>query len=221
LVTGKIFTSNACNRLTDIVLITFSISGVGFGLIAWFIIDNITAIGYILSGIFSGLSLVSLRRMRLRAALQNSVNVLKEENIELKENNEELQENIDELEENIDSLETIQKNLSSDLTVLKETIGVFGENSDEIIENLKMIYNNLKSQNEIHSTINKNTIYLHILHIIKHYDKQTQFYLTTTDLEKAKTTLLNAFPNLDYEELKSKIVNNKILASNIVESIKL
>jgi len=76
LVTGKIFTSNACNRLTDIVLITFSISGVGFGLIAWFIIDNITAIGYILSGIFSGLSLVSLRRMRLRAALQNSVNVL-------------------------------------------------------------------------------------------------------------------------------------------------
>ena len=221
LATGKIFATNACNRLTDMVLITFSIGGIGFGFIAWFVIDNITAIGYILSGIFSCLSLTSIRRMRLRAALQSSVNVLKEENNELKENNEELQENIDELEENIDSLETIQKNLSEDLTVLKETIGVFGENSDEIIDNLKTIYNNLKSQNEIHSNINKNTIYLHILHIIKHYDKRCQFLLTTTDLEKAKNTLLNAFPNLDYEELKSKIVNNKISASSIVESIKL
>ena len=221
LVTGKIFATNACNKLTDIVLFTFSIGGITFGFIAWFVIDNITGVGYILSGIFSSLSLFSLRRMRLRAALQNSVNVLKEENNELKENNEELQENIDELEENIDSLEIIQKNLSTDLSVLKETIGIFGENSDEIIDNLKTIYNNLKSENEIHSTINKNTIYLHILHIIKHYDKRSQFYLTTTDLEKAKTTLLNAFPNLDYEELKSKIVNNKISASSIVESIKL
>ena len=162
-----------------------------------------------------------MKKMRLRATLQTSVDVLKEENDELKENNEELQENIDDLEENIDSLETIQKSLSEDLSVLKETIGIFGENSDEIIDNLKTIYNNLKSQNEIHSTINKNTIYLHILHIIKHYDKRSQFLLTTTDLEKAKTTLLNAFPNLDYNELKSKIVNNKISASNIVESIKL
>ena len=221
IVTGKIFVTNACNNLTDIILITFSFGGFGFGFIAWFVIDNITAIGYILSGIFSTISLFSLRRMRLRAALQKSVNVLKEENDELKENNEELQENIDEPEENIDSLETIQKNLSEDLTILKETIGVFGENSDEIIENLKTIYNNLKSQNEIHSTINKNTIYLHILHIIKHYDKRSQFLLTSTDLEKAKNTLLNAFPNLDYDELKSKITNNKISASTIVESIKL
>ena len=221
LVTGKIFATNACNKLTDMILITFSFGGFGFGFIAWFVIDNITAIGYILTGIFSSLSLVSLRRMRLRAALQSSVNVLKEENNELKENNEELQENIDELEENIDSLETIQKNLSEDLIVLKETIGVFGENSDEIIDNLKTIYNNLKSENQIHSNINKNSIYLHILNIIKHYDKRSQFILTTSDLEKAKTTLLNAFPNLDYVELKSKIVNNKISASIIAESIKI
>ena len=221
LVTGNIFATNACNKLTDIVLITFSIGGIGFGLIAWFIIDNITGIGYKLSGIFSSVSLFTIKRMRLRAALEKSVNVLKEENDELKENNEELQENIDELEENIDSLETIQKNLSEDLSLLKETIGIFGENSDEIIDNLKNIYNNLKSENEIHSKINKNTIYLHILHIIKHYDKRSQFLLTSTDLEKAKTTLLNAFPNLDYDELKSKITNNKISATNIIESIKL
>ena len=58
-------------------------------------------------------------------------------------------------------------------------------------------------------------------HIIKHYDKRSQFLLTATDLEKAKSTLINAFPNLDYDELKSKITNNKITATNIVESIKL
>ena len=61
-----------------------------------------------MTGTFSTISLCSIR-MRLRAALQNSVNVLKEENEELKENNEDLKENIDELEENIDSLENIQR----------------------------------------------------------------------------------------------------------------
>ena len=59
------------------------------------------------------------------------------------------------------------------------------------------------------------------LHIIKHYDKRSQFLLTTSDLEKAKNTLINAFPNLDYDELKTKITNNKITATNIIESIKL
>tara|TARA_B100001093_G_scaffold507290_1_gene567596 strand:- start:2619 stop:3383 length:765 start_codon:yes stop_codon:yes gene_type:complete len=221
LASGKIFQTNACNRLTDIIFVFFSLGGFGFGIIAWFLIDNITSVGYILSGLFSSISLYSLRRMRLRAALQKSVNVLKEENDELKENNEELKENIDELEDNIDSLETIQKNLSDDLSLLKETIGIFGENSDEIIDNLKIIYINLKKENEVYSKINKNTIYLHILHIIKHYDKRSQFLLTTSDLEKAKNTLINAFPNLDYDELKTKITNNKITATNIIESIKL
>ena len=64
----------------------FSIGGSGLGIIAWFTINSITAIGYMLTGIFSGISLFSIRRMRLRAALQSSVNVLKEENDELKEN---------------------------------------------------------------------------------------------------------------------------------------
>ena len=110
LVTGNIFQTNACNKIIDITLIFFSFGTLGFGFIAWFTISNITALGYILSGIFSSISLFSIKRMRLRASLQSSVNTLKEENIELKENNEELQENIDDLEENIDTLETIQKN---------------------------------------------------------------------------------------------------------------
>jgi vacuolar-type H+-ATPase subunit I/STV1 len=220
-VSGNIFQSNACNRIVDGLLIIISLSSLGFGIVAWFVIDNITAIGYIMSGCFSSLSLFTIKRMRLRASLQSSVNVLKEENDELKENNDELKENIDELEENIDSLETISKTLRDDLIMFKETIGIFGENSDEIIHNLREIYNNLKSENEIRANINKNSIYLHILHIIKHYDKRSQFILTSADLDKAKVTLLNAFPNLNYDELKKKITNNKITADKIMESIKI
>jgi prefoldin subunit 5 len=221
LATGAIFKSNACNRITDSILIIFSIGGFGFGLIAWFTISNITAIGYILSGIFSSISLFSIKKMRLRASLQSSVNTLKEENDELKENNEELQENIDELEDNIDSLEKISKNLKDDLTLLKESIGMFGENSDEIMEKLREIYINLKAENELHESLNKNMIYLHILHIIKHFDSKSQFILNKTDLEKAKNTLLNAFPNLNFKELKKKMKNNKINAEVIYESVQL
>jgi FtsZ-binding cell division protein ZapB len=221
ILSGNIFETDICNKIIDIILFLFIISSFGFGFAAWFFIDNVTGVGYILCGVFSTVSLCSIKRMRLRATIQKSVNVLKEENQELKENNEELKENIDELEDNIDSLENTQKNLHEDLVLLKETIGIFGDNSDEIIENLKNIYKNLKNENEIHSKINENTIYLHILHIIKHYDRRCQFVLTSESLEKAKTTLLNAFPNLDFEELKGKITNNKIDAKMIVNSIKI
>lgn len=221
LATGAIFQTNVCNRITDSILIFFTFGGAGFGVIAWFTINTITAIGYMLTGTFSAISLFSIRRMRLRASLQSSVNVLKEENNELKENNEELQENIDELEDNIDVLEKISKNLKDDLTLLKESIGMFGENSDEIMEKLREIYINLKSENELHESLNKNMIYLHILHIIKHYDSKSQFILNKADLEKAKTTLINAFPNLNFEELKKKMKNNKINAEVIYESVQL
>ena len=228
LLSGNIMQFNCCNKLTDITLFFFSIGGTGFGTIAWFTINSITAIGYIMSGIFSTIALISIRKMRLRAALQSSVNVLKEENNELKENNEELQENIDELEDNIDqlegnidSLENISINLKNDLIILKKSIGLFGENSDVILEKLKEVYENLKIENEKQESLNKNTIYLHILHIIKHFDTNCEFILNNNDLENAKNILLNAFPNLNFEELKKKMKNNKISAENIYESVQL
>ncbi len=219
IISGNILQTNACNRITDMILIIFTIGGLSFGAISWFVIDNITAMGYLMSGLFSGISLCSIRRMRLRASLQSSVNVLKEENDELKEHNDDLKDNIGELEGNIDELEIVSKSLNNDLTMLKETIGIFGENSDQIIENLREIYNNLKKENEIQSSINKNSVYLHILHIIRHYDKRSEFILTANDLDKARQTLTNAFPNLDYELLKQKLKNNKITAEKILESI--
>jgi hypothetical protein len=222
IMSGSVFQSNACNRITDTIMIFFTFGGLGFGALSWFIIDNITAVGYILSGIFSGISLFTIRRMRLRASLQSSVNVLKEENNELKENNDELKENIGELEENIDELEVVTKTLNDDIEMFKNTIGIFGDNVEEIINKLKEVYQDLKKENEIQSSINKNTIYLHILHIIKHFDKNCNFTLSKEKLQKAKKTLLNAFPNLDYENLENKINNNnKITAKKILESVKL
>uniref|UniRef100_A0A6C0LGW0 Uncharacterized protein n=1 Tax=viral metagenome TaxID=1070528 RepID=A0A6C0LGW0_9ZZZZ len=191
-----------------------SIGQIIFGIISWFVNDKITSIGYVTSGIFSGTTLTLLCKMRLLKTMQQSVNVLKEENDELKENNEELKENIDDLE-------SVSNKLSEDLKMLKETIGLLDQNADDIIENLREIYTSLKKENEIHSKLNKNMIHINILQIIRHFDTSTTFSLKLEDLNKAKKTLLNSFPNLNYNLLLTKIKeNNKITAKNIYESIK-
>lgn len=223
-------TKLTCNLIIDIIFFISSFASFGFGIISIFVIDNLTGIGFILSGIFSGISLYSIRKIRIQASLQNSVNVLKRENDELnetndelKENNEDLKENIHVLEINIDKLENIQVNLNEDLNLLKELIGIFGDNSDEIVNNLKQIYNDLKNENEIHASINKNSIYLHILHIFKHYsNNRNNFLLAKKDLEKIKEILVNSFPNLDYNNLIKKLDNNnKIGVCDIVDNIKI
>ena len=109
--------------------------------------------------------------------------------------------------------------------MLKNTIGILDDNSDEVIENLREIYNSLKKENEIHAKLNKNSIFLHILQIIKHFDnngKNATFSLSKDDLVKAKKTLLNAFPNMDFNSLTDKIKSDKkITAKNIYDSIKI
>lgn len=198
----------------DIFLSLMSLGQLILGVISWFTYDKIASIGFITSGIFSGTTLRLLRKMRLLKTMQQSVNVLKEENEELKENNEELKENIDDLE-------SVSNKLSEDLKMLKETIGLLDQNADDVIENLREIYTSLKNENEIHARLNKNMIHINILQIIRHFDTSTTFSLKLVDLEKAKKTLLNAFPNLNYNLLLTKIKeNNKITAKNIYESIK-
>ena len=199
----------------DGFLSIMSIGQIIFAIVSWFVYDKITSIGYILSGIFSGTTLRLLRKMRLLKTMQQSVNVLKEENEELKENNEELKENIDDLE-------SVSNKLNQDLKMLKETIGLLDQNADDVIENFREIYSSLKKENEIHAKLNKNMIHINILQIIRHFDTSTTFSLKLEDLNKAKITLLNAFPNLNYNLLLTKIKdNNKITAKNIYESIKI
>ena len=192
----------------DGFLSIMSIGQIIFAIVSWFVYDKITSIGYILSGIFSGTTLRLLRKMRLLKTMQQSVNVLKEENEELKEN--------------IDDLESVSNKLNQDLKMLKETIGLLDQNADDVIENLREIYSSLKKENEIHAKLNKNMIHINILQIIRHFDTSTTFSLKLEDLNKAKKTLLNAFPNLNYNLLLTKIKdNNKITAKNIYESIKI
>jgi len=225
--------SELCSKFIDVFLIMICVAQLGFGVFCWFTINQITAVGYISGGIFSGTTLKTLKEMRLRASLQSSVDVLQDENEELKENNEELKDNIDDLE-------SVSKKLTNDLKMLKETIGLFGNDSNEIIENLREVYNGLKRENEIQANLNRNAIYLHILQIIQYYqennNEKTQkaqkgtekvesitnqrYILKPGEYEKAKRTLMNAFPHLKYEELEKKIKErNRITAKNIFESI--
>jgi cell division protein FtsB len=211
---------SAFSKTTDTILGILSIGQFGFGIATWFTGDKITSVGCISAAIFSGTTLSTVRKMRLQASMQQSVNVLQEENEELKESNEELKENIDDLE-------SVSDKLSADLKLLKETVGLLDENADEVIENLREVYEGIKKENEIHSKLNKNMIYLNILQIIRHYDSNSNFSLKVEDLQKAKKTLLNAFPNLDYNSLLKKIndtqsINKvtKITAKMIFDSIK-
>ena len=91
--------------------------------------------------------------------------------------------------------------------MLKNTIGILNDNSDEVIENLRKYIILLKKKWNT-CKLNKNSIYLHILQIIKHFDnngKNATFSLSKDDLVKAKKTLLNAFPNMDFNSLTDKI----------------
>ena len=215
--------STSCNlpivtKSIDSFLGVVSVGEVIFGIAAWFTMDKITSIGYISGGIFAGLTLILLRKNRLQASMQQSVNVLQEENEELKESN-------DELKENIDDLETVSNKLNEDLKMLRESIGLFGINSEEVLDKFREIYQGLKKENEIHSKLNKNMIFLNIVQIIKMYEKHNNNVQTYTlkidDLIRAKKPILNIFPNLNFNELLLKIKKyEKINAKNIYECVK-
>ena len=192
-----------------------------FGVAAWFTVDKVTSIGYISGGVFSGLTLMYLRKNRLQASMQQSVNVLQEENEELKESNEELKENIDDLE-------IVSKKLNEDLQMLKESIGLFDVNSDEVLNKFREIYKGLKKENEIHKKLNKNMIFLNIVQIVKMFENsnnksniKNSYKLSIDELISAKKALLNVFPQLDFNNLLVKIKKyDQITPKNIYECIK-
>ena len=191
-----------------------------FGIAAWFTIDKITSIGYVSGGIFSGLTLMYIRKNRLQASMQQSVNVLQEENEELKESNEELKENIDDLE-------TVSRKLNEDLQMLKESIGLFDVNSEEVLDKFREIYKGLKKENEIHQKLNKNMIFLNIVQIVKLYEcnyknnNSNNYQLTIDELISARKPLLNVFPQLDFNDLLIKIKKyDQINPKTIYECIK-
>lgn len=187
------------NNCIDFTLIIVSFSSIAFGIVSMVIINNITGIGYIGMGIFSGVSLFTVKRMRLRATIQKSVNILQQENDELKENNDELKENVDDLEHNVEELEenlltfkSLEKNLREDINTLKKVVGLVGDNSSDAIKELKIILKNLSEENKKHEFLVKNQI---ISYLYQNKDKIDNF----------KEFLIELYKDISWNEIVSKI----------------
>lgn len=187
------------NNCIDFTLIIVSFSSIAFGIVSMVIINNITGIGYIGMGIFSGVSLFTVKRMRLRATIQKSVNILQHENDELKENNDELKENVDDLEHNVEELEenlltfkSLENNLREDINTLKKVVGLVGDNSSDAIKELKIILKNLSEENKKHEFLVKNQI---ISYLYQNKDKIDNF----------KEFLIELYKDISWNEIVSKI----------------
>ena len=175
--------SNYCSKVTDLSLLLISLGGMGVGISQYLIDKELTGVGFTGMGIFAGISLFTIRRMRLRAALQKSVNVLQQENDELKEHN-------DRLASTVTDLENIKVTMNDDLKLLKETIGLADENADELIEKLRNIHNKLKNENDRHSLLVKSQASLQIMNIFNHFDKDHNLVLDEKELKYAKESIL-------------------------------
>ena len=187
------------NNCIDFTLIIVSFSSIAFGIVSIVIINNITGIGYIGMGIFSGVSLFTIKRMRLRATIQKSVNILQQENDELKENNDELKDNVDDLEHNVEELEenlltfkSLEKILREDINTLKKVVGLVGDNSSDAIKELKIILKNLSEENKKHEFLVKNQI---ISYLYQNKDKIDNF----------KEFLIELYKDISWNEIVSKI----------------
>ena len=151
-------------------------------------------------GTFSTTTLCVLKRMRLRAAIAKSVNVLKEENDELKENNDILKENNIELEKNVDDLQGIEDNLREDVSKLKKIIGLVGNESEDALNELKKILSSITNENKKMEFLVKNQIILYL------YDNKKQ-------IDNFKEILLELFKGQEWDEIKVKIKKNCIITS--------
>jgi len=187
------------NNCIDFTLIIVSFSSIAFGIVSIVIINNITGIGYVGMGIFSGVSLFTIKRMRLRATIQKSVNILQQENDELKENNDELKDNVDVLEHNVEELEenlltfkSLEKILREDINTLKKVVGLVGDNSSDAIKELKTILKNLSEENKKHEFLVKNQI---ISYLYQNKDKIDNF----------KEFLIELYKDISWNEIVSKI----------------
>ena len=152
--------------------------------------------------------------MRLRASMQKSVNVLKEENDELKENNEVLEINVDELETHVDELENkiitlknLEVELNDDINKLKKLLGIVGNNSEDAIKEIKEILNRLKNENDKHGVLVKNQIitYLYTQEDNENREKSITIY------ENFKDILCEFYPDQCWEGIINKIKNKELL----------
>lgn len=222
---SEIIVTNLCSiinpgaKCVDGTLITIS-AGTGiFGIINIVLLDTLTGFGFLTASTLGLISLYAIKKMRLRASVQKSVNVLKQENDELKENNEDLKENneileknVDELEENIDSLENtiinlknVEINLKDDLDKLKTLLGLVGTESKDIIKEIKDILNKIKTENNRHGDLIKQQVLTYLCTINEQNENDNDIII------KFKNILTEFYPNLEWESIVTKIKNKELL----------
>tara|TARA_B100000963_G_C22437393_1_gene584959 strand:+ start:39 stop:641 length:603 start_codon:yes stop_codon:yes gene_type:complete len=180
-------------KVVDTFFTIISVSSGALGTILIVISSHLTGIAFIMVAFFSGVSLFSIKRMRLRASVQKSVNVLKQENDELKENNDELKENVDELENNLIQLKTIETTLKEDVNALKSIVGLIGDNSQDAIEEIKIVLKNLKQENIKHSILVKRQFLTYM------YGNEK------LDIKIFKDVLLELYSDLEWKEIEEKV----------------
>ena len=156
-----------CNQITDLTLLIMSLSGFVFGISSSIIYDPLLGSGYIGTGLFAGVSLYTIKKMRLRETIANSVSSLSEENDELKENNEDLKENNNKLEENLNKLNENNIRLNTDISILKNNLTEmkntnikFKNNLIELNGSNSKLKNNLIELNNTKSELDKDLIVL-------------------------------------------------------------
>lgn len=181
------------NKVVDGLFIFTSIISGGIGTVFIIISNTLSGVAFLMVSLFSGISLISIKRMRLRASMQKSVNVLKQENDELKENNDELKENVDELENNLIELKTIETSLKEDVNALKTLVGFIGDNSEDAVNEVKEILNKLKLENMRHSILVKRQFLTYM------YQNEKM------DIKVFKDVLLELYSDLEWKEIEKKV----------------
>jgi uncharacterized phage infection (PIP) family protein YhgE len=199
------------NQCIDSTFVLVSIGSGIFGVINIIAAEIYCAIGYFIGSAMSLIALISIKRMRLRATVQKSVNVLKEENNELKENNDILQENNEDLKQNVDTLEThiitindIEKELRDDVEKLKELLGLVGTNGKNAIEEIKEILNRIKKENTKHGLLVKNQILVYL------YDEKNN-NINDNVIENFKEILSEFYPEHCWDGIMKKIKYKELL----------
>lgn len=194
----------------NITLLMFLISSTIFGIIQIITNDVLSGLGYLATGLFSGISFYYIKQTQLYATIQTSIDILKDENDELKTSN-------DRLSKTIDELESIKNDINDDLSLLKDTIGIVGENADKLFEQLKVIHNKLKSENDKHSILIKSQASLQLMNIFYHFDTNNDFVLDEKEIIHAKQSILNILPDLDWNDVLKKIKDNQIKLESLLE----
>tara|TARA_B100000963_G_C22609803_1_gene664328 strand:+ start:732 stop:1412 length:681 start_codon:yes stop_codon:yes gene_type:complete len=206
--------SKFCNYITDISLLMISVSSLGCGIFQYTIEDAFAGVGYLSSGIFAATTLFTIRKMRLKASLQSSVNVLKDENEELKESN-------DKLTNNLYELNSLKEDLNKDLTLLKNVTGIIGENADDLMDNLREIHDKLEIENNRHTLLINSQAKLHLINLFNHFDKDNNLVLDPLELNLAREHIKQILPpTIQWADVENNIQNKSLKLKNILKLLK-